>query len=68
VCPRLFSRGDNLRDHYWTHVNRGGRAGKNIKMSLTELKTILGPKEKLLVKRLKMKLHNNQAKQIKAKF
>lgn len=68
VCPRLFSRGDNLRDHYWTHVNRGGRAGKNIKMSLTELKAILGPKEKLLVKRLKMKLHNNQAKQIKAKF
>ncbi|KAH8622694.1 MSN2-like protein [Alternaria alternata] len=60
VCPRHFSRGDNLRDHYWTHLQRGGRKGKNDKMSLPELKAFLGPKEKLLVKRLKWKLHNTQ--------
>ncbi|KAH6863947.1 hypothetical protein B0T12DRAFT_402883 [Alternaria alternata] len=67
VCPRHFSRGDNLRDHYWTHLQRGGRNGKNDKMSLPELKAFLGPKEKLLVKRLKMKLHNTQIKQTKSK-
>ncbi|KAG9191518.1 hypothetical protein G6011_10252 [Alternaria panax] len=68
VCPRLFSRGDNLRDHYWTHLERGGRAGKNIKMTLLELKAILGPKEKMLVKRLKMKLHASRAKLVKGRF
>ncbi|CAN9120598.1 unnamed protein product [Alternaria alternata] len=62
-----FSRGDNLRDHYWTHLQRGGRNGKNDKMSLPELKAFLGPKEKLLVKRLKTKLHNTQIKQTKSK-
>ncbi|KAI5379473.1 hypothetical protein CC77DRAFT_966647 [Alternaria alternata] len=67
VCPRHFSRGDNLRDHYWTHLQRGGRNGKNDKMSLPELKAFLGPKEKLLVKRLKAKLHNTQIKQTKSK-
>jgi hypothetical protein len=67
VCPKPFSRGDNLRDHYWTHLNRGGRRGKNTKMSLEELKAILGPKERLLVKRLKMRLQNSRAKQTKAK-
>jgi hypothetical protein len=36
-------------------------------MSLPELKAFLGPKEKLLVKRLKMKLHNTQIKQTKSK-
>lgn len=55
-CNKAFSRGDNLRDHYWTHLNHGGRAGRNDKMSLVELKAILGPKERMLVKRLKMKL------------
>ncbi|KAG9185020.1 hypothetical protein G6011_00011 [Alternaria panax] len=67
VCPRLFSRRDNLREHYWTHLTRGGRAGKNTKMSLPELKAILGPKEKLLVRRLKRKLLNHQARQAKGK-
>ncbi|KAF1844118.1 uncharacterized protein K460DRAFT_419075 [Cucurbitaria berberidis CBS 394.84] len=56
-CNRAFSRGDNLRDHYWTHVSRGGRAGRNIKMNLAELKAILGPKEKKLIRRLRVKLH-----------
>jgi hypothetical protein len=56
VCDRPFSRGDNLRDHYWTHVQRGGRSGKNNKMSIPELKAILGPKDRPLVKRLKLKL------------
>lgn len=55
-CHRAFSRGDNLRDHYWTHISRGGRAGKNDKMSFAELRDILGPKEKKLIKRLKTRL------------
>ena len=55
-CARAFSRGDNLRDHYWTHLYRGGRVGKNDKMTLPELKLILGPKEKKLVRKLKTKL------------
>ncbi|KAI2480005.1 hypothetical protein Ptr902_08186 [Pyrenophora tritici-repentis] len=55
-CHRPFSRGDNLREHYWTHVERGGRGGKNRKMGFPELKAILGPKEKQLAKRLKRKL------------
>ena len=42
-CRKRFSRGDNLREHYFTHVERGGRASKNIKMELQELKQILGP-------------------------
>lgn len=56
-CKREFSRGDNLRDHYWTHLHRGGRAGKNKKMTLPELKLILGPREKKLVRKLRQKLN-----------
>jgi hypothetical protein len=62
-CSRAFSRGDNLRDHYWTHLERGGRAGKNNKMSLAELKAILGKEDKRLVRRLKHRLVDTQAKQ-----
>ncbi|KAF2124764.1 hypothetical protein P153DRAFT_370678 [Dothidotthia symphoricarpi CBS 119687] len=62
-CTRAFSRGDNLRDHYWTHLARGGRAGKNDKMTLPELKAILGPKEKKLIRRLKHRLHVQKLKQ-----
>jgi hypothetical protein len=62
-CEKAFSRSDNLRDHYWTHLERGGRVGKNNKMSLAELKEILGPKEKKLVKKLKKKLTNEYCKQ-----
>ncbi|CAO2652374.1 Nn.00g006570.m01.CDS01 [Neocucurbitaria sp. VM-36] len=61
-CNRAFSRGDNLRDHYWTHLSRGGRAGRNDKMSLEELKAILGSKEKKLVRRLKQKLYTQMEK------
>jgi hypothetical protein len=61
-CQRAFSRGDNLREHYWTHLERGGRAGKNDKMSFAELKAVLGPKEKKLLRRLKHKLSDHQAK------
>lgn len=62
VCPKLFSRRDNLREHYWTHVKRGGRAGKNVKMTIPELTSILGPREKRLLKRLRGKLATHQAK------
>ncbi|KAF1837372.1 hypothetical protein BDW02DRAFT_610714, partial [Decorospora gaudefroyi] len=70
-CKTPFSRGDNLRDHYWTHLKRpGGRMGKNSKMEFAQLKAILGPKEKALVRRLKHKLKahmNKQARQLKVK-
>jgi hypothetical protein len=66
VCSRSFSRRDNLREHYWTHLKRGGKVGKNKRMSISELKVILGSKEKNLVKRLKNKLHDHQARRTKA--
>lgn len=66
-CKRHFSRGDNLRDHYWTHVNRGGRAGKNTKMTLAELKVILGPKEKRLIRRLKQRLSKTKVEKFTVK-
>lgn len=62
-CGKSFSRGDNLRDHYWTHIERGGRIGKNKKMSFEELKEILGPKEKKLIRKLKEKLLKLRVKQ-----
>ena len=69
VCKKAFSRGDNLREHYWTHLSRGGRAGKNEKMDFLELKAILGPKERKLARRLKMKLNNKQKeKQMKTRL
>jgi len=58
-----FSRGDNLRDHYWTHLQRGGRAGKNKKYTLQELKGFLGPKERKLIRKLKHKLQQHLAKE-----
>lgn len=66
-CRRAFSRGDNLRDHYWTHIYRGGRQGRNDKMTIAELKDILGPKERKLIKRLKLKLARTREKQLRAK-
>ncbi|KAI0572992.1 hypothetical protein Alg130_10278 [Pyrenophora tritici-repentis] len=66
-CEKSFSRGDNLRDHYWSHVERGGRGGKNKKMGIPELKAILGPKEKELAKRLKEKLKIHKEKKELAK-
>ncbi|KAL6164257.1 hypothetical protein ACJQWK_09925 [Exserohilum turcicum] len=67
VCAKAFSRHDNLREHYWTHLRRGGKTGKNIKMSLLELSAILGSEERQLVKRLQMRLNDAQAKKTKAK-
>jgi hypothetical protein len=62
-ATKAFSRSDNLRDHYWSHLERGGRVGKNEKMGLAELKQILGPKEKKLIKKLKKRLAETQSKQ-----
>jgi hypothetical protein len=59
-CQKPFSRGDNMKDHYWTHIERGGRAGKNKKMSMPELFAILGPKEKSLKRKLKLKFARSQ--------
>ncbi|KAH8692538.1 hypothetical protein GQ44DRAFT_793175 [Phaeosphaeriaceae sp. PMI808] len=55
-CKRAFSRGDNLKDHYWTHLKSGSRRGKNKKMSLKELGEVLGREEKQLLERLERKL------------
>jgi hypothetical protein len=63
LCLKTFSRSDNLRDHYWTHLERGGRIGKNVKMSLAQLKEILGPNETTLVKKLNIRLAADQTKQ-----
>ncbi|KAL6706059.1 hypothetical protein ACN47E_006161 [Coniothyrium glycines] len=60
-CNTKFSRGDNLRDHYWTHLNRGGRLGKNKKYTFQELKVMLGPRDKKLIRRLKAKLIRTRA-------
>jgi hypothetical protein len=40
-CEKLFSRADNLRDHYWTHLDKGNGAGRNAKWSLKELRDML---------------------------
>jgi hypothetical protein len=61
-CGKAFSRGDNLRDHYWTHIQRGGRAGKNHKMSIEELKEILGPRDRKLIKKLRQRLFKTKMK------
>ncbi|OAL56413.1 hypothetical protein IQ07DRAFT_581760 [Pyrenochaeta sp. DS3sAY3a] len=61
-CRRAFSRGDNLRDHYWTHISRGGRAGRNEKMTFNQLRDILGPRERKLTKRLRQRFVKVRAK------
>jgi hypothetical protein len=61
-CAGAFSRKDNLRQHYWTHLERGGRIGKNNKMSLEELRVILGPKERKLLTWLRVTLARDQKK------
>jgi hypothetical protein len=66
-CGKAFSRSDNLRDHYWTHIERGGRTGKNDKMSILELREILGRGEKRLFKKLKKRLADEQFKQAKVR-
>lgn len=62
-CTKPFSRGDNLRDHYWTHLERGGRKGQNSKYTLAQLKAMLGPREKRLVKKLRDKLIKHEKRE-----
>ena len=52
-----------MRDHYWTHLDRGGRKGKNTKYSFVELKELLGPKEKKLIRRLRQKQKQHEEKE-----
>jgi hypothetical protein len=52
-----------LRDHYWTHLDRGGRKGKNTKYSFAELKNLLSPKEKKLIRRLRQKQKQHEEKE-----
>ncbi|EUC46632.1 hypothetical protein COCMIDRAFT_4292 [Bipolaris oryzae ATCC 44560] len=55
-CFARFRRSDNFRSHYLTHLRVGKRKGNNRKMTYQELKGILGPKEKDLVRWIKNKL------------
>ncbi|PSN70664.1 hypothetical protein BS50DRAFT_570193 [Corynespora cassiicola Philippines] len=34
ICDRPFNRRDNCHDHYWTHVERPGKTGRNGRMSI----------------------------------
>jgi len=52
-----------LRDHYWTHLDRGGRKGKNRKFTFAELKEILGQKERKLIRRLRLQLQRHEKKE-----
>ncbi|KAJ6287188.1 hypothetical protein J3E71DRAFT_251605 [Bipolaris maydis] len=54
-CFARFLRSDNFRQHYLTHVRIGKRKGNNRKMTYQELKAILGPKEKDLIRWIKGK-------------
>jgi hypothetical protein len=65
-CGKAFTRSDNMRDHYWTHIYLAGRRrGKNAKMSLAELKGILGPHEKRLIGKLRTRLAKHEEKKAK---
>jgi hypothetical protein len=61
-CARPFSRRDNLGDHYYSHVHRGGRAGKNVKMTFAELCKLLGGKKenRRILRNVKRKLEKNR--------
>lgn len=52
-CFARFPRSDNFRSHYLTHLRVGKRKGNNRKMKFQELKGILGPKEKDLIRWIK---------------
>ena len=52
-----------MRDHYWTHLDRGGRQGKNRKFAFAELKKLLGPKEKKLIRRLRQKQRQHEERE-----
>jgi hypothetical protein len=42
ICFRTFGRRDNCHDHYWTHVRRPGRYGRNWKYPLEVVERIVG--------------------------
>jgi hypothetical protein len=67
-CGRKFTRGDNLRDHYYTHVERGGRCGKNQKMDLKRMQKILGPSESLLFEKLVRKHQDARKRKFELKL
>lgn len=64
-CHKLFSRRDNLSDHYCTHVLRDGRQGKNEKIPLHDLANLLGPKCATLISKLRRKLRNHNQRNSK---
>ncbi|KAF2865376.1 hypothetical protein BDV95DRAFT_599834 [Massariosphaeria phaeospora] len=53
-CLKAFSRRDNYHDHYWTHVKRPGRGGRNQKMSIAAIGEIV--KDRRIVEKLERKL------------
>lgn len=58
-CRAPFPRSDNFRQHYLTHLTKGKRRGNNEKMSFQRMKEILGPREKQLLRWLRMKLRQS---------
>jgi hypothetical protein len=57
-CQKLFSRKDNLGDHYFSHLEKGEFRGRNVKLSLAELREVLWPEEKRMFNRLRRRLYN----------
>jgi hypothetical protein len=58
-CEQSFPRSDNLREHYWSHVQRSDRTTRKPKcdrISLQKLSDILGPREKTLKQKLEKRL------------
>jgi hypothetical protein len=55
ICFRTFGRRDNCHDHYWTHVSRPGRYGRNWKYPLEVVERIVG--EAHLAGKLRQKMN-----------
>lgn len=62
-CKRKFPRTDNLRAHYWTHVESHGRRGTNEKMSLERLAAVIGRKERRTIRRFEERLRSQQSRE-----
>jgi hypothetical protein len=56
LCRKSFSRCDNLYDHYWTHVDLG-KTGRNLKLSMEQLKQILWPRDRRIFRILKSRMN-----------
>ena len=65
-CGKSSSCRDNLQDHYWTHLHKNGRSGRNKKLSLEELRNILCPDEETLYLRLAQRLRDHQNREKKS--